>query len=194
MQATDHQEKKADYYDQIYGAGYDTTVYYPIYNEVMQLLAAIGTPRVLELGCGIGDLGHLITERGYPYRGFDFSEEAIKQCKKRCPDGDFRVGNVYEPDDYKPYDYNVVVSLEVLEHVDDLKVISLIPAGVRLIASVPNYDDAAHLRLYLDPQQDIVERFRTCLHVIDVRSAIGQRTTSSDSPTIHMFQGIKLIT
>ena len=193
MKTTEHVERGAEYYDEIYRGGYDTSGYYPLYQIVMQLLERYHNPRVLELGCGIGDLGRLIIDKGYPYRGLDFSEEAVQQSRARCPGGDFRPGNVYNPDDYRPCDYNVVVALEVLEHVDDLQLVQNIPFGARLIASVPNYDDAAHLRLYHDPQKDIVERFRPYLHVVEVGSATSDKLVRGTRPTIHIFSGIRII-
>jgi len=193
MIITGHPEKEAGYYSDIYRRGYDTGGYMPLYRLVMEYLKKFPSPKVLEIGCGIGDLGRMIIEEGYPYRGFDFSEEAVDQCLKLCPQGNFRVGNVYNREDFLPVDYDVVVSLEVLEHVDDLKVMENIPAGARLIASVPDYDDVSHLRLYKDVRQDIVERFRHCLHVVEVATATTSHVGSQTVQSIHIFSGIKLL-
>lgn len=194
MFVTGHAEKQADYYSDIYKRGYDTAMYLPIYRAVMQMIGRVSHPRVLELGCGIGDLGRMIIEAGYPYRGFDFSAEAVGQCRRACPEGCFRVGNVYNPDDFLPYDYNVVVALEVLEHVDDLRVTAMIPAGARMIASVPDYDDVAHLRLYRDVQKDIIEYFAPYLHIIEVVTAVGRNAATGAEQKIHLFHGIRLLT
>lgn len=194
MFVTGHAEKTADYYSDIYKRGYNTTGYLPLYKAVMQMIARCRNPRVLELGCGIGDLGRMIIEAGYPYRGFDFSPEAIGQCRRACPQGCFRVGNVYNRDDFLPYDYNLVVALEVLEHVDDLRVMAMIPAGARVIASVPDYDDVAHLRLYRDVQKDIIDYFAPCVHVTEVVTATGRNAATGAEQKIHLFQAIRLLT
>jgi 2-polyprenyl-3-methyl-5-hydroxy-6-metoxy-1,4-benzoquinol methylase len=188
---TGRHEQPADYYDTIYKQGYNTSGYYPLYQVVSEWLERIPSPRVLELGCGIGDLGRMIIAKGYPYRGFDFSPEAVGQSKKLCPAGNFFVGNVYRRDDYLPADYNVVIALEVLEHVDDLPVIENIPPGVRLIASVPDYDDVAHLRLYQNIQQDIIERYRPWLHVVEVATATANNQASGARQSIHIFTAIR---
>jgi 2-polyprenyl-3-methyl-5-hydroxy-6-metoxy-1,4-benzoquinol methylase len=193
MIITGHEEKTAEYYSDIYRRGYDTGGYRPLYRLVMQLLQRFPSPRILELGCGIGDLGRMIIEEGYPYRGFDFSREAVDQCLRSCPKGNFRVGDVYNPEDYRPLEYNVLVALEVLEHVDDLKVLENIPPGVRLIASVPDYYDVSHLRLYKDPKSDIVERFRHCLHIVEIATATADNSQSGEKQSIHIFSGIKLM-
>lgn len=192
MIATGRTEKDAGYYSGIYRRGYDTTGYYPLYRLVLNLLTKFCKPRVLELGCGLGDLGRMIIEAGYPYRGFDFSEEAIAQCRHRCPGGNFFHGDVYNRDNYDPVDYTVVIALEVLEHVDDLRIMELIPPGARLIASVPDYDDAAHLRLYRDIRRDIIARFRPWLHIVEVLSATANTTTGAKQ-SIHIFSGIKIL-
>lgn len=194
MFVTGHAEKAADYYSDIYKRGYNTSGYYPLYQAVLQIIGRFPGPRVLELGCGIGDLGRMIIGAGYPYRGFDFSAEAIGQCRRACPQGCFRVGNVYNPDDYLPNDYNVAVALEVLEHVDDIRVLAQLPAGVRVIASVPDYDDVAHLRLYRDIQKDIIAYFAPCVHVVEVITATGGNAVTGAEQKIHLFHGIRLLT
>jgi 2-polyprenyl-3-methyl-5-hydroxy-6-metoxy-1,4-benzoquinol methylase len=193
MIVTGHDEKKAEYYNDIYRSGYDTAGYIPLYQLIIKMLKNISSPRILELGCGIGDLAGMIIEEGYPYRGFDFSETAIDQCKALCPSGNFQVGDIYNADNYQPVDYSTVIALEVLEHVDDLKVMEDIPAGARLIASVPDYDDAAHLRLYRDIQIDIIERFRPYLHVVEVATATSNNAHSGVKQSIHIFSGIKIL-
>jgi SAM-dependent methyltransferase len=193
MIVTGHSEKNADYYSDIYRRGYDTSGYGPLYKLVMKMLGNFPAPRILELGCGIGDLGKMIVDEGYPYRGFDFSEEAVKQARQRCPSGNFFIGDIYAPRNYEPVDYNVVIALEVLEHVDDIQVIENIPGGARFIASVPDYDDISHLRLYSDPKRDIVDRFRPYLHVVEMATATSRPDHKDRPQSIHIFSGIKLI-
>jgi len=192
MITTTHDEKGHQYYDSIYARGYATDSYYPLYQQVLKMIEQGSTPkRVLEIGCGVGDLGKLIVERGYEYRGFDFSPVAVECSRALCPQADFRVGDAYNPASYLPHDYATAIALEVLEHLDDLRMIENVPAGVRLIASVPDYDDVAHLRLYKNPQRDILERFKPLLNVTDIVSLTGQGQTG-EPKTIYLFQGIRL--
>jgi SAM-dependent methyltransferase len=192
MHLTAHDEKESQYYDRIYAGGYVTQGYYPLYNEVLKMIEQTGPPRrVLEIGCGVGDLGKMIIDRGHPYRGFDFSPVAVECSKKLCRRGEFKVGDAYDPAAYLPHDYDVAVALEVLEHLDDLRIIENLPAGVRLIASVPDYDDVAHLRLYQNPRRDIIERFRPLLRVTTV-VALSAQGNGGERKTIYIFQGIRL--
>lgn len=193
MFVTGHEEKEAGYYTDIYSRGYNTAGYYPLYRAVLKVIQGLPSARILELGCGIGDLGKMIIEAGHTYRGFDFSEEAIAQCRRLCPQGDFRVGNVYNSADYLPPDYNVVIALEVLEHVDDLQVIRNIPPGVRVIGSVPDYDDVAHLRLYRDVRKDIIEHYSPYMQIVEVGTATGRNNTTGVEQKIHLFRGIRTL-
>jgi len=168
---TGNKEKKSDYYDEIYKKGYNTDRYTFLYSTIMNLIDKTPNPRILELGCGLGDLGRMIIEKGYAYRGFDFSHEAIKICKEKCPTGNFYVGDVYNKKSFEPEDYNKVIALEVFEHVDDLKVLKNIQPGTEIFASVPDYDDVAHLRLYKDWKKDIIEYYKPFIHVYEIHSA-----------------------
>jgi SAM-dependent methyltransferase len=192
MITTTHDEQGHQYYDSIYARGYATHDYYPLYGHIIEILERDGAPhRVLEIGCGVGDLGKLIVKRGHQYRGFDFSPVAVECCRALCPEADFRVGDAYNPVSYLPHDYDTAIALEVLEHVDDLRMIGSIPVGVRLIASVPDYDDVAHLRLYQDPKRDILERFRPLLRVTEIMSLVGHGH-SGESKIVYLFQGIRI--
>jgi SAM-dependent methyltransferase len=193
MITTAHDEKGHQYYDSIYARGYATHGYYPLYDHIIKIIEKDGMPhRVLEIGCGVGDLGKLIVERGHQYRGFDFSPVAVECSRALCPLADFRVGDAYNPASYIPHDYDTAVALEVLEHLDDLGMIGNIPLGVRLIASVPDYDDVAHLRLYQDSRRDILERFRPLLHVTEILSLVG-KGHSGEPKTVYLFQGVRVV-
>ncbi|MEW6013869.1 MAG: SEC-C metal-binding domain-containing protein [Candidatus Zixiibacteriota bacterium] len=191
MHLTGNPEKASGYYDEIYARGYNTGGYYPLYRQVLRMVNQIPEPRVLEIGCGVGDLAKILIENDIPYRGFDFSEKAVECAKNLCPTGNFIVGDAYERSCYHPEDYNIAIALEVLEHLDDFRVIENIPEGVELIASVPNYYDTAHLRLYQDPQRDIIERFRPYLKVSHVGILSPDKLVTSQSKVIYLFQGTR---
>lgn len=191
MLLTGNDEKHGNYYDEIYARGYNTAGYYPLYQGILATLDSLESPRVLEIGCGVGDLGKLISDRGYAYRGFDFSEEAVRCSRELCPEANFRQGDAYDKTNYEPHDYNVAIALEVLEHVDDFKVIENVPPGVRFIGSVPDYNDVAHLRIYQDPQRDIIERFKPYLSILDVKALESKNINTGKKQTIYVFYGIR---
>ncbi|UCD18586.1 MAG: methyltransferase domain-containing protein [Candidatus Zixiibacteriota bacterium] len=191
MYLTGNPEKGSAYYDEVF-----TTVYAPekrrfLYEKVLDLIVHYDLPSVLEVGCGTGHLGKMIVDKKIPYRGFDFSEEGIKSCRRICPAGNFFLGNAYDKKNYQPYDYNIVVALEVLEHVDDIRLIQNIPPGAILIASVPDFDEPSHLRLYQQPKPDIIERFEPYLRIDDITSYSCQIPRNNQNVTIYIFSGFR---
>ena len=173
-------EKGSEYYDQLFKNGYNTTRYKDIYEIIMNMLGKMDNPKVLELACGVGSLGKIIIDKGYKYKGFDFSKNAIKYSKKLNPKGDFHVGDVYDKKEYEG-DYNTIITTELLEHVDDYKVLGLIPKGTTFIASIPNFGDVAHLRTY-ESKEFIEKRFNKFINI--------ERIFFSKELGIYVFKGI----
>ena len=175
-------EKDAKYYDDIFKENLTNVRYQGIWEEVLSMLPA--NAEVLEVGCGQGDLAKMICEKGITYSGFDFSEEAVRQAAEKIghttcsPPPGFGVLNAYDQASYSnmAFPYNTVICLEVLEHLDDLKVIGNIPVGKRVIFSVPNFDDPAHLRTYSSIEQ-IKQRFDGMLEIISHRIYTQPKTT-----------------
>lgn len=137
-------EQKAEYYDSIYSKDYNVERYSTIYDAVISLLDE--NDKVLEIGCGLGDLGAKIAEKCQWYNGFDFSQVAVEEAQK-YRDTNFFVGDAYDKKNYE-LAYDTVVAIETFEHLDDIKVLSMIPEGTKVIFSVPTYKDKAHLRTY----------------------------------------------
>lgn len=175
-------EKGVEYYDRLFRNGFDTSRYQDVYEIILRMLKDVREPNILEIGCGVGSLGKMLIDKGYKYRGFDFSKSAIKHSKKLSKDH-FYIGNAYDEKEYKG-DYNVAIATEVLEHVDDLRVLKNIKSGVIFIGSVPNYGDISHLRVYKDKEKDIIERFSKYLGIGD--------TFFSKELGIFVFKGVRL--
>ena len=112
---------------------------------LLRLLARTGIeePRILDLGCGRGWLAGVMSAFG-PTTGVDLSPEGCEKASQRWPDVDFRAGNFFEmPLEEGAYD--VVVSQEVIEHVEDQAAYMevacrcLRPGGY-LLLTTPNLD------------------------------------------------------
>jgi SAM-dependent methyltransferase len=122
------------HYDKLYAAGYD----YSRYRDTYELAAKLCEGRVLDCGCGYGQMGKYLMQ----YKGFDGAAAAVeKSVDKRiyhC--------NLYDEKCYQ--DADTYLFLEVLEHVDDLKVLQNVPEGKTIIFSVPSFMCYEHLRTY----------------------------------------------
>jgi len=124
-------EMGSDYYDKIFSDSKDMSRY----ELILQATSRMTHGRVLDVCCGTGELGKYLDT----YRGIDFSEEAVRGNPRLA------CGNVYE-EDLAGYDTYVI--LEALEHLDDLALLARIPAGSKIIFSVPSFKDPSHLRTY----------------------------------------------
>jgi SAM-dependent methyltransferase len=168
MIQTPFQERGSDYYDRVYSDGTPMPKHQPVYDAVVDCLGRMQAPRVLEMGCGDGELALEIVSRGIPYRGFDLSGVAIARGRTRGLTS-VVVGSAYDPESYLPHDYNTILALGVFEHLEDRRALHHIPEGMQVLFSVPDFVETSHLRTYQDPQRDIVDYYAGLLTVGQVR-------------------------
>lgn len=138
----------------------------------------IGEQHVVEIGCGPGHLAQILANRGHPshlYEGFDFSEEAIAQAKRRVPGYVFRRAPISKLPTQGMVEgpLPTVVAIEVLEHINaDLAAIRAWPTGTRFLITVPTYDSEGHVRHFPEMWR-AVKRYSMALHISSV-TAIGR--------------------
>jgi 2-polyprenyl-3-methyl-5-hydroxy-6-metoxy-1,4-benzoquinol methylase len=84
------------------------------------------------------------------------------------PDFEFSIANIFDEwVQSKLRKFNLFILLEVLEHVnDDMKLLSTLPSGSRVIFSVPNYDSKAHVRFF-GSAGDVIQRYQKILNFSD---------------------------
>jgi glycosyltransferase involved in cell wall biosynthesis len=127
-------EKKQEYYNNLYSTQNDFSRYEAIYSKVGKL----ANGKTLDIGCGQAVLKDYIKD----YHGFDFSKKAIE--KANTPR--VWVGDLYSED---LQGYDTYVMLEVLEHIEgDIQLLERLPKGKSVIFSVPSFADPSHLRTY----------------------------------------------
>lgn len=167
-------EQKSKYYDNIYrdsvkyALPYGLINYFPVWDKASEWVSPGDS--VLDIGCGTGQFAKLLYDKyGYniSYTGVDFSGVAIKMARElsaypflwmdafKC---------IKNTDKYR----NKYIMIEFLEHIDeDIKFMSLIPAGKDIIFSVPNYESKAHVRTF-KKQSDIVDRYGDLISISEV--------------------------
>lgn len=62
--------------------------------DVIELLRPLQGERILDLGCGTGDLTKEISKSGAYVTGMDLSSEMVAQASRKYPEIDFVVGNL----------------------------------------------------------------------------------------------------
>lgn len=88
-------------------------------DEVFSVARALklNRPRILDLGCGTGWFTERLATLG-PATGLDLNDEAMAKARQRRPDITFIGGSIYH-NELKTGCYDLIVSLQVIAHVDD---------------------------------------------------------------------------
>jgi len=164
-------DKTSNYYDRIYESSkdyrcyYKKSFYYDFWSEIVKIVKKNHNKKtkILEIGCGAGQLAHYLYDEGYKkYYGFDFSPEAIKIAKKNCSRQKFKIADITDKDAYN-YDYELVLAVEVLEHLNrDISLIRSLKKGTPIIFTLPSFDEASHKRFFRNLEQ-IYERYMSCI-------------------------------
>lgn len=86
--------------------------------------------RVLDVGTGLGYLAYALARDGFRATGLDVSDEAADRARRRFGDH-YAVGNLFDWARERPAEYDAVVMLELIEHVERPR--EWIEAGLRLL-------------------------------------------------------------
>ena len=171
----------ADWYDQAYqslphyGEPFWQSHYYPIWLPIVDRIRRGHLDRVVDIGCGPGQFAAMLFAMGEitQYFGLDFSPQAVAMAEKACPRGHFSVGDATTTRLCLDTAHDVVVCMEVLEHVPkDEAVIRQFKPGVRAICTVPNFDYQSHVRHFAG-EQDVRDRYSPYFDRLDVFPILG---------------------
>lgn len=179
-------ERDANYYDRYfaedegYRRPYYKSQYYPLWTVIADRVRRGGCRKVLEIGCGSGQLAALLLDQGVDqYVGLDFSAQAVDIARAAAPAGRFVVGDARSTTIYDEFDCDVLICTEVLEHIeDDLTVIARFPAGKRCICSVPNFPYESHVR-HFDDAAAVAARYGRFFDDPDVLTLVSPKAYST---------------
>jgi SAM-dependent methyltransferase len=90
-------------------------------------------PRVLDLGCGTGELAPVFLKKGYSYVGIDIEQQRIDYAARTYPTGNFHVmdaGDISYPDGY----FDQILVTGVLHHLSDEEVRSIVREMKRILS------------------------------------------------------------
>ena len=188
-------EMPSFYYDEAFSRKPDFQVpfykaaYYPTWLLVVDRLRRYGCERILDVGCGPGQFAQLCDDWAFEsYVGLDFSPLALDLARAKAPRFVFRQGDIRDRATYEGLDFNAIVCMEVLEHVeDDGAVISCFPAGVRCLMTVPNFPYRSHVR-HFEREQAVTARYRDYFAEFSVRRLKGVR---ADTEQFFLIDGVR---
>jgi 2-polyprenyl-3-methyl-5-hydroxy-6-metoxy-1,4-benzoquinol methylase len=176
-----HGQQNLDYYDNTFDRDpswsmhYTHSPYYIIWTVIIDRLRRGNPKKILEIGCGSGQLASAIRDAGIAetYIGFDFSQKRLGQAKIACPQFSFEMADAFKTDLIEKADYDTVITTEFLEHVeDDLEIIRRIRPGTRVVATVPNFPYVSHVR-HFQNLDDVVARYRRYFGELSVTTILA---------------------
>src|SRR5262245_7996007 len=86
--------------------------------DLLRIVASLGVRTILDVGCGSGDNPEaLAKENRYELSGVDYSEQALAIARKRVPS--VTLAKLDAQREWLPRTYDLVISLQVVEHLLD---------------------------------------------------------------------------
>jgi SAM-dependent methyltransferase len=75
--------------------------------EVLLGIGSVKNCKVLDVGCGLGDMYAYIKNRGFEveYVGYDINPRFIEHCRENYPDAKFEIMNIQEDQVKEQFDY-----------------------------------------------------------------------------------------
>lgn len=188
-------EEPAPFYDALYRAPgayrvpYSESFYYFLWAVIADRLRRDRLARVLEVGCGPGQLAAFLLDQGASaYAGVDFSPAAVELARGNAPGGLFVVADARTTDLHERFDHDAVVCTETLEHIaDDLAVVARFRPGRRCLCSVPNFPYDGHVRHFADAAE-VVARYGPYFESLDV---LTLRSPRSRDDQFFLFDGVR---
>jgi 2-polyprenyl-3-methyl-5-hydroxy-6-metoxy-1,4-benzoquinol methylase len=112
--------------------------------------------KVLEIGCSIGSVAHMLNERGFKVWASDISKYAVERAKKLTPEANFLTFDVQKKIPLKEK-FDLIISFEVVEHLEKPEkgiehMYASLKRGGTIVLSTPypyswNYRDPTHINL-----------------------------------------------
>jgi ubiquinone/menaquinone biosynthesis C-methylase UbiE/predicted nuclease with TOPRIM domain len=102
-------------------------------NLASRVLKAAGPGRVLDVGCGMGELVHAFLRQGVDATGVDVAQRCIDDGNRRAP-GRFQVGSVLELP-FADASFETVVCTDMLEHLEEGDIARALDELVRVAKS-----------------------------------------------------------
>jgi ubiquinone/menaquinone biosynthesis C-methylase UbiE len=116
-------EGNSNFYDEEYFLGLEFRYFSGAHeNKLKTLLNFLGEvqgKKILDLGCGGGYFSYALAKIGAEVTSVDYSEQAVNFAQKRYPGLNFQVGTVYDLSNYENDEFDYVVMMDIIEHVND---------------------------------------------------------------------------
>ena len=96
-----------------------------------EFIATLSGKKVLDIGCGAGQITDYLTQKGNDAIGIDFSEELLKIAKQNFPSSKFILADICEYEQKERV--NGIITKDVLFHLSDENLVSVLQKFRRMI-------------------------------------------------------------
>jgi 2-polyprenyl-3-methyl-5-hydroxy-6-metoxy-1,4-benzoquinol methylase len=154
-------------------AGWDAA-FYSKYTDTLK--PATQGARVLDVGCGVGQVVARLNEAGYEAYGVDVSEPNISRAQRFCTRCQLYDGRMLP---FPEQHFASVGALNVLEHVDDpeafiRELVRVTQVGGRVVVSSPNFFRVFGFRDYHPRMRGLGNKWRNWRRLVAKRKAIAR--------------------
>lgn len=157
------------YENDSYKNKYNLSNYYELWEKIIYKFNEYKINRIIDFGCGTGQFAEMCKDNNIQYIGIDFSKVAIDIAKKRIEEKTNL--KFIECDFIKDFNSikdliidNTIVSLETLEHIDDIGFLKLLPKN-NIFFSVPSFGAESHLRFF-NSLKEVYNRYDNYINFI----------------------------
>ena len=187
-------EQPPEFYDQSFEESdhwkkhYTLSHYYPLWTIIADRIRSLGVNKILDIGCGPGQVARLLYDIGVKeYKGLDFSTARIAMARTVCPAYEFYCADVFKDDLLETYDYDCVLIMEFLEHVDqDIDLLTRVRPGTPVLATVPNFAHEGHVR-HFNSVAEVESRYSSVLSQLNVATVLK----NEGGITYYVLQGTR---
>ncbi|MCS1407708.1 MAG: Demethylrebeccamycin-D-glucose O-methyltransferase [Verrucomicrobia subdivision 3 bacterium] len=152
-------------------AGWDSA----FYGKYVDALSAIGeNQKILDVGCGVGQVVKQLRDRGFDARGVDVSKPNIRKANEHVGHCVIYGGQQLPFDDQH---FDAVGAFNVLEHVDEpeafiQELTRVLTPGGRLVISSPNFLRVLGFRDYHPRMRGIGNKYKNTQRILRIRRQI----------------------
>lgn len=148
-----------------------------------------GNPKILDVGCGVGQVVKILSKKGFDACGVDVSEANIARAKSENLNCNYYDGH------HLPFDsesLNAAGSFNVLEHVEEpeaflKELVRVVKPGGRIVVSSPNFLRVLGFHDYHPRMRGIFQKYRNLKQILAIRKSIKY---TPDSVTFERMQPI----
>jgi SAM-dependent methyltransferase len=118
-------------------------IYWSVKESLKQITKdCISSPKILEIGCGLGYLTYSLNKEGYNSQGLDISQEAVNRAMQNYGNH-YICANLYEYAINHENEYDIIIFTEVIEHLNEINSFmeslkKLLKPNGKIILTTPN--------------------------------------------------------